>query len=292
MNVPPGRKTFYFSTRCTRAVLAVRVTSGGGKTYLAHVPPSAAEAAHPSPGAPTLARARSAAAKISGRCGAGPRSGRRPQSGSAGPPGGRHARRPLKLAAAASISGASYVSPTSAESYATRKLCARSRLPSPSNCALPAADFDRATAVKILDGLTKDGKPAMAARTAAYARACYQWAIRGRGSIEANPFAALPINPTVKRERVLTDAELRAIWQARLDQARQFRIRSSKPAHAGRRSAVMRSPTWRGLSLSDDRSRHGRESRRAGRRTASRQHRTRCPLGPPSSSDYRGRSSI
>ena len=35
-----------------------------------------------------------------------------------------------------------------------------------------------------------------------------------RGSIEANPFAALPINPTVKRERVLTDAELRAIWQA------------------------------------------------------------------------------
>ena len=78
---------------------------------------------------------------------------------------------------------------------------------------LPAADVDRATVVRVLDDLTKDGKPAMAARTAAYARACYQWAIR-RGSIAANPFAALPVNPTVKRDRVLTDAELRAIWQA------------------------------------------------------------------------------
>ena len=83
----------------------------------------------------------------------------------------------------------------------------------PKQLPLPAADLDRATVVRILDGLAKDGKHAMAARTAAYGRACYQWAIR-RGSIEANPFAALPINPPVKRERVLTDAELRAIWHA------------------------------------------------------------------------------
>ena len=98
------------------------------------------------------------------------------------------------------------------ESYAAEAVRAI-KVAFPKQLPLPAADLDRATVVRVLDELTKAGKPAMAARTAAYARACYQWAIR-RGSIEANPFAALPINPAVKRERVLTDAELRAIWQA------------------------------------------------------------------------------
>jgi integrase len=79
--------------------------------------------------------------------------------------------------------------------------------------ALPAADLDRAAAVRVLDGLTKDGKPAMATRTAAYGRACFQWAIR-RGALETNPFTNLPLTPVAKRERVLTDKELRSIWQA------------------------------------------------------------------------------
>ena len=124
-----------------------------------------------------------------------------------------------------------------------RRSRARNQGRFPKQLPLPAADLDRATVVRVLDGLTKDGKPAMAARTAAYARACYQWAIR-RGSIEANPFAALPINPTVRRERVLTDAELRAIWQA-TSQARQFQF-DCPNAHAdgaaprrGRRHGVV-----------------------------------------------------
>ena len=83
----------------------------------------------------------------------------------------------------------------------------------PKQLALPAAELDRATVVRILDGLTKAGKPAMAARTAAYARACYGWALK-RGSLTTNPFDNLPISHTVKRERVLTDDELRAVWQA------------------------------------------------------------------------------
>ena len=83
---------------------------------------------------------------------------------------------------------------------------------------LPAADLDRAAVVRVLDALAKDGKAAMASRTAAYGRACYQWAIR-RGSLETNPFANLPLTPIAKRERVLTDAELAAVWKATDDPA-------------------------------------------------------------------------
>jgi integrase len=77
----------------------------------------------------------------------------------------------------------------------------------------PAADLSRRLVVRVLDELTKAGKAAMAARTAAYGRACYAWAIK-RGSLAENPFTSLPLAPVEKRDRVLTDAELRAIWKA------------------------------------------------------------------------------
>jgi integrase len=77
----------------------------------------------------------------------------------------------------------------------------------------PAADLSRSTVVRVLDGIARDGKQAMASRTAAYGRACYHWAIK-RGSLASNPFQDLPLAPIAKRERVLTDDELRAIWQA------------------------------------------------------------------------------
>ena len=67
--------------------------------------------------------------------------------------------------------------------------------------------------VRVLDGLARDGKPAMASRTAAYGRAAYHWAVK-RGSLAVNPFANLPQAPLARRERVLTDEELRAVWRA------------------------------------------------------------------------------
>lgn len=77
----------------------------------------------------------------------------------------------------------------------------------------PAADLDRRIVVRVLDNLAKDGKAAMASRTAAYGRACYHWAVK-RSSLASNPFQDLPLAPVAKRERVLTDDELRTIWQA------------------------------------------------------------------------------
>jgi integrase len=77
----------------------------------------------------------------------------------------------------------------------------------------PAAALTRVDVVRVLDNVAKAGRSAMASRTAAYGRACYQWAIK-RGSLSANPFQNLPLATVVKRERVLTDDELRAIWKA------------------------------------------------------------------------------
>jgi integrase len=77
----------------------------------------------------------------------------------------------------------------------------------------PAASLSRKVVVRAIDALTRQGSPAMASSTAAYGKACYGWAIK-RGTLEANPFIGLPVTPTTKRERVLSDAELAAISKA------------------------------------------------------------------------------
>lgn len=80
--------------------------------------------------------------------------------------------------------------------------------------ARPAAALQRRDAVQVLDALVKAGKRAMAGRTLAYARACYSWALK-RDLVETNPFAGLPIPTATKsRDRVLTDAEIGAIFRA------------------------------------------------------------------------------
>ena len=42
----------------------------------------------------------------------------------------------------------------------------------------------------------------MAARTAAYGKAAYGWAVK-RGALTVNPFTNLPVAPTIRRNRVL-----------------------------------------------------------------------------------------
>ena len=49
---------------------------------------------------------------------------------------------------------------------------------------VPAASLDRATVVRVLDGLATNGKDAMAGATARYGSALFGWAIR-RGSLSA-----------------------------------------------------------------------------------------------------------
>jgi len=81
--------------------------------------------------------------------------------------------------------------------------------------ARPASSLTHAAVTAVLDQLVGDGKAPTAARTMAYGRACYGWAVKRR-RLQLNPFAGLPVieggNPT--RDRVLTDAEVGAAWRA------------------------------------------------------------------------------
>jgi integrase len=43
--------------------------------------------------------------------------------------------------------------------------------------------------------------------------ALYGWAIR-RGTLLVNPFQRVPVSPTIRRERVLSDDEIRRVWLA------------------------------------------------------------------------------
>lgn len=93
----------------------------------------------------------------------------------------------------------------------------------------PAENLDRASVVRALDASTRSRKTAgpgsgaakgsaMAARTAAYGRAAFAWAVK-RGVVHVNPFAALPVTRSVaKRERVLSDGELADAWRAAGDE--------------------------------------------------------------------------
>jgi integrase len=78
----------------------------------------------------------------------------------------------------------------------------------------PAARIARAEVVNTLDDLLRSGKRAMAGRTLAYARACFQWGVK-RGKVPSNPFNDLPIpSGSTERDRVLANAELRDLWAA------------------------------------------------------------------------------
>jgi len=77
-----------------------------------------------------------------------------------------------------------------------------------------ADELSKGDVVRVLDEIVKAGKSATASRTLAYGRAGFSWAVK-RGRIAANPFAGLPIaTTTASRDRVLSDDEVRAIYQA------------------------------------------------------------------------------
>jgi integrase len=77
-----------------------------------------------------------------------------------------------------------------------------------------AARITRGDAVNALDKLIREGKPIMAGRTLAYARAAFGWAEK-RGKVPSNPFRGLPIaTGSASRERVLSDMEVAELWAA------------------------------------------------------------------------------
>jgi integrase len=184
--------------------LGVRVTASGGKTYLAQYGWHGQKRRIPlgSCSALSLAKARDAVRAIMGDVARGidPAAERKKAN----------VHNALTLAALLSDWQALHLASKrpryAAEAVRALRNAYRQYLP------LPAADLSRAAAVKALDAMAMRGSPAMAARTAAYGKAAYGWATR-RGSLSSNPFLNLPVAPTERRERVLTDDELAAIWK-------------------------------------------------------------------------------
>ena len=96
--------------------------------------------------------------------------------------------------------------------------------------------------------MARKGSVAMAARTAAYGKAAYGWAVK-RGALFANPFLNLPVAPAPQRERVLSDDELAAIWRA-TDGAGPFNGIVRLLVLTGQRREEVAGMTW--AELSDD----------------------------------------
>jgi integrase len=185
--------------------LGVRVTASGGKTYLAQYGWHGRKRRIPlgSCGALSLAKARDAVRAIMGDVARGidPAAERKKAK----------AHEALTLAALLSDWQALHLA-SKRPKYAAEAVRALRNAFS-RYLDLPAADLNRAIAVKALDAMARRGSVAMAARTAAYGKAAYGWAVK-RGSLASNPFTSLPVAPTERRERVLGDDELAAIWRA------------------------------------------------------------------------------
>jgi integrase len=83
----------------------------------------------------------------------------------------------------------------------------------------PASVLAKARVLQVLDAYDKGGKHATARLVRAYGRACFGWAVK-RGRLASNPFQGLPTGAAaVARDRLLTDAEIGAIWRAACDMA-------------------------------------------------------------------------
>jgi integrase len=76
------------------------------------------------------------------------------------------------------------------------------------------AAIGRRDVIELIDGIADRGALTMARRLHAHLHRLFRWAV-GRGILETNPMADLPKpGAAVKRDRVLTDAELAAVLKA------------------------------------------------------------------------------
>jgi integrase len=211
LECPAGKKDKLFADD-TQPGLYVRVTGAGTKSFMAQYTVSGQKRRVPLGSHPeiSLKQARAAASKIMGEkaLGLDPAGERKAKALEAKR---KEAHEALKLDVLLDQWSALHLA-GKRQSYADEavralKVAFAKQLP------LPAADLDRPTVVRAVDALSLAGKNAMAKSTVRYGSACFAWAVK-RGVLASNPFTAIPTAATTKRERVLTDVELRAIWQA------------------------------------------------------------------------------
>jgi integrase len=79
--------------------------------------------------------------------------------------------------------------------------------------ASPATTLTPKAVKAILNAMADDGKKAAARLAGAYGRACYGWAV-GKDLLAENPFAGIKLEAVASRDTVLTDDNMRAVWEA------------------------------------------------------------------------------
>jgi integrase len=223
---PPGRKDVLIFDKDTRG-FALRVGKKGGKTFLAQytTPAGKRRVTLGTFGVVTVAEARKAAQRVLGQA-----------ADAHDPFTERKAKAEADRVAKAE---AAYTFGAMIEAWAKGR--AGDRRPSylreavacvkrnlPKWWDRPAGSITVTEAVRVLDGV-KDAKGTVAAnRTLAYARAAYGWAAK-RQAVRANPLKGIErAGREPPRERVLTKAELGAIWNAceKLDATRAGFVRT------------------------------------------------------------------
>ena len=242
LECPAGRKDMLVKDD-GQPGLFLRVSANGGRSYLAQYTVDGIKRRVPL-GALTLALARSAAAAVLGEVAQG-----------RDPAGDRKAKalEAKTKAAHVALTLGVLVDQWAALSLADARPSYAAEAPRAIRRAfakqlpLPAADLTRADVVRVLDAIAGD-HPAMARSVAAYSRACYGWALK-RGTLATSPFVNLDLPATVKRDRVLSDAELRSIWQATA-KPRSFNLIVRLLMLTGQREGEVAGMAWG--ELSDD----------------------------------------
>lgn len=233
LHCPAGQKDKLFFDQAQKG-LGVRVTQSGGKVFIVQWTDAATGqkrrevlGAH---GAITTAQAREAAKAKLGKIAMGldPRAERLARAEADRKL--KEAKKQAREAAKAAMQEARFTLERLVTDWAAIGLAKRRprykaeavralRYAFPKDWTRPASALTKARIVAIQDTLTKEEKHASASRLAAYGRACFGWAVK-RGRLAANPFQGLPTGAgAVARDRLLTDAEIGAIWRAACDMA-------------------------------------------------------------------------
>ena len=113
----------------------------------------------------------------------------------------------------------------------------------------PAAGITKQDVRDSLDATVKARGPYAANHLHAAGHACWKFAI-GRGDLEVNPWASVP-KPAkaVARDRVLTDAEIAAVWQATEGMARTWRSMIRLLILTAQRRSEVAGMAWAELDL-------------------------------------------
>lgn len=109
---------------------------------------------------------------------------------------------------------------------------------------LPITDISRKMVGELVDGIVDRGAPRQAALVYAYLHKFFKWAV-GRGYIDTNPAENLPKpKQAPSRERVLSDHELRLIWQVSAGLGWPFEPILKLLALTGQRKSEIAAGVW------------------------------------------------